>query len=480
MMTVRLVPIASAAGSAAATTAAIVRRTLSFVVVMAHRNPTRSAAPGVRGRDVGQNARMRPRAWPIVLGVVMLAACGTPPTTPAASAPRSAGPYVSAPATASATPRHSPTPSTTLPPVAIDPPPLTLEPVSEGLANPIGVARAPGEWLLVNEQTGRVVAVQPGNGEQAVVADLRDRVSGDGGERGLLGLVLHPDWPDDARAFVHYSDRDGDTVLAELSGSQDGDAPPVLDPGSEHILLAVDQPYPNHNGGQLEFGPDGYLWMGLGDGGSGGDPHGNGQNPATLLGDILRLDVSRPGGYTIPEDNPYADGEGGASEVYLTGLRNPWRFSFDQASGALWIADVGQGAYEEIDRLDPAASPGANLGWNVMEGTACFAVPDCSAEGLILPLAQYAHDLGCSVTGGYVYRGAAVDGLSGWYLYSDYCSGLLFGTPSDAVAPADGSALAPRILLETGQNISSFGVDEAGELYVTDISGGVLSRIVGA
>jgi glucose/arabinose dehydrogenase len=355
---------------------------------------------------------------------------------------------------------------------------LALEPVADGLASPIGIAPAPGGWLLVNEQAGQVVAINPGSGERAVAVDLSDRIAA-GGERGLLGLALHPNWPDDGRAFVHYSDLNGDTVLAELDGTQAGDAAPVIDPASERVLLTVDQPYPNHNGGQLAFGPDGFLWFGLGDGGSGGDPHGNGQNPATLLGDILRLDVSQPGGYAIPDDNPFADGTGGAPEVYLWGLRNPWRFSFDPATGALWIADVGQGAFEEIDRLDPATSAGANLGWNIMEGTACFAVADCSADGLVLPLAEYAHDLGCSVTGGYVYRGASIDDLAGWYLFSDYCSGLVFGVPSDAELPADGPALAPRVLLETGQMISSFGADGQGELYVTDIGGGVLSRIVG-
>jgi len=354
---------------------------------------------------------------------------------------------------------------------------VALETVAEGLAAPIGTASAPGGWVLVNEQAGRVVAVHPGRGERGTTLDIRDRVLGEG-ERGLLGLTLHPDWPDDGRAFVHYSDRNGDTVLSEFTGSQDGDAAPILDPAAERVLLAVAQPFANHNGGQLAFGPDGYLWFGLGDGGSGGDPLGHGQNPSTLLGAILRLDVSEPGGYTIPGDNPFADGAGGAPEVFLYGLRNPWRFSFDPDTGALWIADVGQNAYEEIDRIHPEADAGANLGWNLMEAAHCFADAACSSDGLVLPVTEYGHDLGCSVTGGHVYRGGAIDGLRGWYLFSDYCSGLLFGIRSDAEVPADGSALAPRILLETGRSISSFGTDEDGELYVTDIGGGLLSRIV--
>jgi glucose/arabinose dehydrogenase len=238
------------------------------------------------------------------------------------------------------------------------------------------------------------------------------------------------------------------------------------------VLLTVEQPFPNHNGGQLAFGPDGYLYLGLGDGGSGGDPQGNGQNPATLLGSIVRIDVNGDEPYAIPADNPFADGAGGAPEVFLYGLRNPWRFSFDRGTGQLWIADVGQNAYEEIDRVDPAADAGANLGWNLMEASHCF-VAGCSPEGLVLPITEYGRDAGCSVTGGFVYRGTAIEGLAGWYLFSDYCSGLIFGVPSDA-APGT----APRLLLETGLSVSSFGQDSDGELYVADIAGGGIYRIV--
>jgi glucose/arabinose dehydrogenase len=346
--------------------------------------------------------------------------------------------------------------------------------VADGLATPIGVAAAPGGWLLVHEQAGHVVAIHPETGERTTSLDIRDRVLA-GGERGLLGLVLHPDWPEDGRAFVHYSDGNGHTVLAEFDGRQPSAEAPLIDAGSERQLLTVEQPFANHNGGQLAFGPDRQLWFGLGDGGSGGDPMGNGQNPSTLLGSILRLDVSEPDGYAIPDDNPFADASGGAPEVYLYGLRNPWRFSFDRETDALWIADVGQNAYEEINRIDPEADAGANLGWNVMEASHCFADADCSSDSLVLPVAEYSRDLGCSVTGGHVYRGTAIDGLGGWYLFSDYCSGHLFGIRSDT----DGSELAPAILLEGAGSISSFGVDGEGELYVTDIGGGRLSRIVG-
>jgi glucose/arabinose dehydrogenase len=345
--------------------------------------------------------------------------------------------------------------------------------VAEGLSAPIGIASARAGWLLVNEQAGQVIGVHPERGDRTTTLDIRDRVLGEG-ERGLLGLVLHPDWPEDGRAFVHYSDRDGNTVLSEFSGGQEGDAAPILDPASEVMLLNVEQPFANHNGGQLAFGPDGFLWFGLGDGGSGGDPLGNGQIPSTLLGSILRLDVAEAGGYAIPDDNPFADGSDAAPEVYLTGLRNPWRFSFDPETDALWIADVGQNAYEEINRIDPEADAGANLGWNIMEASHCFADAACSSDGLVLPVAEYGRDQGCSVTGGHVYRGSAVEGLAGWYLFSDYCEGHLFGVHSET----DGSDLAPRILGETSGSISSFGTDEAGDLYVTDIGGGLLSRIV--
>jgi glucose/arabinose dehydrogenase len=422
----------------------------------------------------------------MVLLCLSLAACGAPAPTPSdeAVATTTAEPTPTPMPSRSAAPPSqaaTPTPVPTLAPIAEDPPALALEPVASGLADPIGIATGPDGWLLVQEQSGRVIAVELASGATSVALDLTDRVLG-GGERGLLGLVLHPGWPDDGRAFVHYSDRNGDTVLSEFRSPDAAGTPPSFDAGSERVLLTVDQPFSNHNGGQLAFGPDGHLWFGLGDGGSGGDPMGNGQNPDALLGKVLRLDVDGvPAGdaaYAIPEDNPFAGG--GAPEAYLIGLRNPWRFSFDRATDELWIADVGQNAYEEIDRLDPVADAGANLGWNRMEASHCY-LSGCSMDGLLLPVAEYGRDLGCSVTGGHVYRGAAIDGLAGWYLFSDYCSGLLFGVRSDAGIPAPGeSAMGPRILLETGANVTSFGEDAGGELYLVDVASGTLYRIVAA
>jgi glucose/arabinose dehydrogenase len=421
-----------------------------------------------------------------VLMSLSLAACGEPAPTPSeAVATTSAGPTptpMPSPSVAPASRAATPTPVPTLAPIAEDPPALQLEPLAGGLADPIGIATGPNGWLLVQEQNGRVIAVELASGATSVALDLTDRVLG-GGERGLLGLALHPDWPDDGRAFVHYSDRNGDTVLSEFRSTDAAGAAPRLDAGSERVLLTVDQPFSNHNGGQLAFGPDGFLWLGLGDGGSGGDPMGNGQNADALLGKVLRLDVDAEpaagAGYAIPEDNPFADG-GGAPEAYLIGLRNPWRFSFDRATGELWIADVGQNAYEEIDRLDPVAEGGVNLGWNLMEASHCYQ-SGCSMDGLLLPVAEYGRDLGCSVTGGHVYRGAAIDGLAGWYLFSDYCTGLLFGVRSDAPIPAAGEAApGPRTLLETGANVTSFGEDADGELYLVDVASGTLYRIVAA
>jgi glucose/arabinose dehydrogenase len=294
---------------------------------------------------------------------------------------------------------------------------------------------------------------------------------GSGGERGLLGLALHPAWPQVARAFVHYTDLAGDTVLAEFA-SADG---VTLAPDSERILLQVDQPYANHNGGQLSFGPDGQLYLGLGDGGSAGDPQGHGQDTATLLGSILRLDVdATPGGYVVPPDNPFAGG-GGAAEIWIYGLRNPWRFSFDRAGGDLWIGDVGQGGWEEVHRLRAGQAAGANLGWNVMEGAHCFAVEPCDQAGLVLPVAEYPTGTGCAVTGGFVYRGNGIGDLAGWYLLADYCNGLLSGLRSDM---PDGSVAAPTPLLETGLTVSAFGEDAAGELYLADHGGGAIYRIV--
>jgi glucose/arabinose dehydrogenase len=244
----------------------------------------------------------------------------------------------------------------------------------------------------------------------------------------------------------------------------------VADPESAEQVVFVDQPFPNHNGGQVVFGPDGYLYIGLGDGGSQGDPNNNGQDLSTLLGSILRIDVDNAEGdkpYAIPDDNPFVDDPNAAPEVWDFGLRNPWRFSFDRETGELYIADVGGGTYEEIN-FEPAGEGGVNYGWVIMEGTECYQEAGCDTDGLTLPVAEYTHEFGCSVTGGYVYRGDDQESLIGLYFFADYCSGLLW-----ALGRNEAGEWIMSEPVETGLAISSFGEDRNGEIYVTDLNGGV-------
>jgi glucose/arabinose dehydrogenase len=325
----------------------------------------------------------------------------------------------------------------------------------------------------VVEQTGRIkIVTAKGRVSPDAFLDVSDRIVA-GGEQGLLGLAFDPGFADNGRFYVNYTNGDGNTVVARYRVSDDPDR---ADPGTAEVILTVDQPYGNHNGGHLAFGPDGYLYVGLGDGGSGGDPHGHGQNTETLLGAILRLDVSGSSGYTIPNDNPFAGGggggnggSGGAPEIWAYGLRNPWRFSFDRTTGDLWIGDVGQEELEEIDRA-PAGTGGLNFGWNVMEGDACYG-SSCDRDGLEMPVTQYSHDSGCSVTGGHVYRGEDHPILTGGYLFADYCSGLLW------VIEAKGHKGEPKLALETGRSVSSFGESEDGELFLVDIGAGELLQV---
>lgn len=296
------------------------------------------------------------------------------------------------------------------------------------------------------------------------------------GEGGLLGLVFSPDG---TKLYVDYTDKQDRTVVAEYPVTGSGDIA-AIDPAQQRVLLTVDQPFTNHKGGDLHIGPDGMLYIALGDGGSGGDPNGNGQNLGALLGKILRIDP-RPGPtlpYTIPADNPYADGANGARpEIWLWGVRNPWRFSFDPATNDLWVGDVGQDKVEEIDHL-PASQGGgrgANLGWNLMEGDQRFKGD--APPGHVGPVATYTHDGGrCSITGGFVYRGPAIAGLTGTYLYGDYCSGEIRGLGRSA----DGTVRTAKLALNRqSQNPISFGQDSQGELYLME-QGGAVSRIAPA
>jgi hypothetical protein len=313
--------------------------------------------------------------------------------------------------------------------------------------------------------------------------DIRSLV-GCCGERGLLGLAFHPHYSENGFFFVDYTNTAGDTVIARYRVSSD---PAVADSSSGVTLLTIPQPFANHNGGQLAFGPDGYLYVGMGDGGSANDPMCNGQRDESLLGKILRIDVdanaSSPPFYGIPPDNPFAAPGGARDEIWAKGLRNPWRFSFDRSTGDLFIGDVGQGAREEID-FQAAGSPGGrNYGWKVMEGTICggggtsgcpTGVPACNSPVLALPILEYSHSAGdCSVTGGYVYRGRQFPQLAGTYLYGDYCTGKIWGATSAA------GAWSARLFGQRASNLTTFGEDASGELYLAT-ENGLFARIVDA
>ena len=406
-----------------------------------------------------------------VLAVVGLIGCSTnrPTTAPSTGSPSASVPTTAAAATASPQPVSSGSPD--LAHLAV-----TLDPYVQVAGGPLGID-APDDGsgrLFVIAQDGKIWVVDAnGSVRSTPMVDLGSRLRS-GGEQGLLGLAIHPGFPADPRVFVNYTNKDGDSIIASLA--VDGNDPDRLDPDSHREILFLDQPFPNHNGGDLLFGPDGYLYAFFGDGGSGGDPQGNGQNRDALLGKVLRLDIDHPGGdrpYTAPADNPFVGGDG-RDEIWLTGMRNPWRASFDRTTGDLWIGDVGQGAWEEID-IARAGVGGLNFGWNVMEGNHCYqGGSTCETAGLAPPVTDYGHDLGCTVVGGYVYRGTKYAAMAGAYLFADYCSGRIF-----AIDPATDGYRAPVEVGNGGDNISSFGEDVAGELYVTHLNGDV-SRVVAA
>jgi glucose/arabinose dehydrogenase len=399
------------------------------------------------------------------VAALVLGACGTTYTTPPAP--------LEIPTAASTLlptkPPETPFPIASIPPMTSgaanatefpDPKNYHWAQVVTGLASPVDI-QFPDDGsgrLFVVEQAGRIVVAKDGQLSQTPFLDIRGKVGSRGNEQGLLGLAFHPAFKDNPYFYMNYTDAQGDTVIARLQAT--GDA---ADPASQKDLIHLDQPFPNHNGGVLAFGPDGFLYAGLGDGGSAGDPYGNGQNQSVLLGKILRIDVDHGDPYSVPPSNPFGN------EIWDYGLRNPWRFSFDKPSGDLFIGDVGQDAWEEVDYV-PAGHGGLDFGWNYREGSHIYRGSPPATLKLTYPVDEYSHAGGrCSVTGGYVYRGGMAE-WQGIYLYGDYCSGQVWGMLR-TTDPSSKTGWVSQVLYETGSNITSFGQDASGEIYFADRGG---------
>ena len=428
--------------------------------------------------------RLRVPLVALAVLAVLLQACGergTPsatavpaPSSPTA-APASAAPTPGAPSsTTAAGPTRSPGGSADRPDLAAVH--VATEVVADGLDSPLWVDRIPdgSGRLAVAEQGGKIRIIENGQLLADPYLDITDRVLS-GGERGLLGVAFPPGFGDQHQTlFVHYSDQSGNTTIAAF------DAPAgstTLDPGSGRILFTADQPYANHNGGWIGFDQTGMLLIALGDGGAGGDPQNRASNLGEPLGKILRIDVLNPGDgpYAIPPDNPFVDRAGARPEVLHYGLRNPFRDSIDPATGDLWIGDVGQSAWEEVD-VAPADARGLDFGWHRWEGSHCYDPPTgCDPTGVTMPVTEYPHTLGCAIIGGVVYHGDAIPALRGAYLFSDNCSGTLWAIDAGLEAPQ-----APITLLETGRSISSFGLDDSGEVVLTDLAGALVKLVPAA
>ncbi len=408
--------------------------------------------------DPGQGARqsVSQRAGRgAVLAALLAAACGSNESDPTPS------PSPSSPTSCAAGP---PVPGT---------PNLALARVASGFNDPLDLQVPPGDRsrLFVVEQGGRIRIIRGGAVVAAPFLDIANRITA-GGERGLLGLAFHPLFSQNGRFYVNYTDTRGDTHISEFRAAPANAE--TVDPATERLIYFVRQPFANHNGGGVAFGPDGFLYIGLGDGGSGGDPMGNGQNLGLALGKMLRIDINTGNPFSVPAGNPFAGRAGALPEIWAYGLRNPFRFSLDRATGDLYIGDVGQNRIEEIDVGTPTRGGGENYGWNITEGSECFQPSTgCNRAGLTLPVAEYNHSLGCSVTGGYVYRGCRLPGHAGTYFYGDFCSGLI-----RSFRLAGGQATDQRdwtaALGSSRYSISSFGTDDEGELYVVDYGGEIL------
>lgn len=349
---------------------------------------------------------------------------------------------------------------------------VILQPIASGLDQPVALTHPAGDTrLFITQQTGTVLVYDALGLRATPFLDIRSLVLS-GGERGLLSVAFHPLYRDNGFFFVYYTNRNGDNSIARYKVSSND--PDFADPASGTILLTIPHPnFANHNGGQLQFGPDGFLYIGTGDGGSAGDPNNHAQDLSQLLGKLLRIDVDHGLPYTIPPSNPFFGFGNARNEIWAYGLRNPWRFTFDRANGDLWIGDVGQDLYEEVD-LQPATSMGGeNYGWRKMEGFHCYNPPtNCTDPSFTMPVLEYPHLQGaCSISGGYRYRGTQIPSLQGAYLYGDYCTGTIWS------ATSTGSAWTSKTLLTTTLRISSFGEDVSGELYVLDVVKGIVYRI---
>ncbi len=419
-----------------------------------------------------------------ILGI-FLVACGTnnnppapmiiPPATrlPTATAEAVRTPSPGSLSTATAEPLVEATPQAVAPAdlreLTID---LAL--IADGFTQPLYVTGA-GDGsgrLFVVEQPGTIWIVRNGQRLEKPFLDIVDQVGSQSNEQGLLSIAFSPDYARDGQFFINYTDREGNTVVARYQVTDD---PDQADVNSARTILTIEQPAANHNGGLLKFGPDGYLYIGTGDGGRGGDPWDNAQNRNVLLGKLLRIDVMNVAGnqpYAIPADNPFIGEPDMRPEIWAWGLRNPWRFAFDRETDDLYIADVGQNRYEEVHFQPGDSAGGENYGWNIMEGATCYNASECDQTGLEQPIIVYSHALGCSITGGYVYRGHQFPQLDGIYFYGDYCSGRIWGLRQTDQQWDNAELLQADLLL------TSFGEDDAGEVYFTDRNGGVYQLVV--
>ncbi len=419
-----------------------------------------AALPGPGHHLAMKTPRRMPRAIVALLGTFALVAALGPTGATGSAAPADA-------------PAAAPVPASVAPAAA---PAVKLALAVSGLSSPVLVTNAAdgSDRLFVVEQGGRIRVIRNGVLLPTPFLDIHTKVS-HGAEQGLLGLAFHPDFKHNGKFYIDFTKADGATAIDEYHVSSDPDR---ANAATAHRILTIGQPYANHNGGGIAFGKDGYLYIGMGDGGGAGDPGNRARNINSLLGKMLRIDINGKSGgrqYRIPASNPYV-GRPGRDEIWSIGLRNPWRWSFDRVKGDLWIGDVGQSRYEEIDRASVTQAKklgrGADYGWRVVEGLKCYKPSSgCSTGGKAKPLVVYSHKQGCSVVGGYVYRGSAIPALAARYVFGDFCSGSIWSIPRTAAAPAT------KVLLKsTSLSISSFGEDEHGELYVVDLAGGAIYR----